>query len=171
MKQLDSLASLAEKVTNAWKGICDARQKPHTDLPVEQIVAVASQASSLSDLTAEELAQLWDRLEEARSTLWTLRFYGGETWETFLSATWPGHVFHGQKLVMTLLSGDNVDRARQCLRAAEKLGMLKRQTYRPTTEQQFFGLNSHFGKAVLQPKKTGFDEVAYEWEVLRCTWP
>jgi hypothetical protein len=59
---------------------------------------------------------------------------------------------------------DNVDHARQTLRAAERLGIIERRSYRPTREQQFFGLNGRFGREVLDPKKTGRDEVAYEWE-------
>jgi hypothetical protein len=98
-----------------------------------------------------------------------LQFYGRDAWTSLMAESWPGRIIHGQKLVMAISAADNVDRARQCLRAAEKLGMIERRIYRPSREQQFFGLNSQFGKPVLNPEKTGHDEVAYEWEVIRCS--
>ena len=96
----------------------------------------------------------------------TLQVYGRDIWKSLMAESWPGQIFHGQKLVMAFSCADNVGYARKCLRAAEELGLIERKKYRPTTEQQFFGLNSQFGAGVTDPEKTGHDEVAYDWEVL-----
>ncbi len=95
----------------------------------------------------------------------TLQVYGSKTWAAWAEKP-AGTVFHGQELVMEFSCGDNVDYARKCLRAAETLGLIERKFYSPSREQQFFGLNSQFGKGVMDPTKTAHDEVAYVWAMV-----
>jgi hypothetical protein len=103
-----------------------------------------------------------------------LELHGGKAWEALVASSWTGFIIHGEKLVMMageLGVSDNVDRMRQTLMAAERLGLIARRKYRPSAQQQFFGSNSQFGSAVLDPAKTNEDATLYDWEFLPTSAP
>jgi hypothetical protein len=100
-----------------------------------------------------------------------LSIYGGSYWASVLSDAWPGKVIHGEGLVLSMACADNVYRARRVLQAAETLGHIRRIRYRPTSQQCFFGSNSQFGSACLDPSKTDHDPTMCEFEILEAAFP
>lgn len=78
--------------------------------------------------------------------------------------------FHGHDLVMAVGCPDNVARAEDAIRRAERVGWIERGKYQPSREQLFFGIGGFPGDRLGRLEEQYRSPVAHHWITKTFTW-